>query len=620
MARDELITIDFETEAIQSRPRHPPKPVGVSIKYRGKAPRYFGWGHPTKNNATKEQARDALRDAYRSGLPLLFHNAKFDADVAEVHFGLKVPSWERVLDTLYELFLYDPHAPSLSLKPSSERLLGMKPTERDAMFDWLVAQGVLTKVQEKRTGEHISKIPGDIVGPYCNGDVIRTEKMHDFLHPKLVKMGMLKAYDRERQLMPILLANEREGLRVDTRALHRDIKRYEQAIERADAWLRKRLKSPGLNLDSDEEVADALDSNGIVTEWVMTPTGKRSISKKNIKHTMFNDQKVFRALGYRGRAATCIRMFMRPWLEMADASGGRIYTDWSSVRQAKGMDDSKGARTGRLSCSPNFMNVPKDWYDKDDGYAHPTFLDVPELPLMRSYILPDEGGVWLHRDYSQQEPRILAHFEDGKLAEQYNSDPKMDVHAYAMEEIQAVVGRKMSRRPVKITLLGQIYGRGTGSLAEALSITYEEAKKLTGALLAALPGLKELNDTIKARGRANEPIRTWGGRLYHCEPPVFSKKFGRMQTFEYKLLNYLIQGSASDCTKEAIIRYDAHPKREGRFLVTVHDENNVSAPKRVANQEMKVLKEVMEGVEFDVPMLTDGKSGPHWGALKKEAP
>ena len=70
-------------------------------------------------------------------------------------------------------------------------------------------------------------------------------------------------------------------------------------------------------------------------------------------------------------------------------------------------------------------------------------------------------------------------------------------------------------------------------------------------------------------------------------------------------------------TKEAIIRYDA-AKKHGRFMLTVHDEINVSCPKgkRKADKEMEILREVMEGVEFDVAMLTEGKRGPNWGGLK----
>jgi DNA polymerase I-like protein with 3'-5' exonuclease and polymerase domains len=138
----------------------------------------------------------------------------------------------------------------------------------------------------------------------------------------------------------------------------------------------------------------------------------------------------------------------------------------------------------------------------------------------------------------------------------------------------------------------------------------------------ALPDVKGrggLDEELKRIGRAGEAINTWGGREYYCEAPGYSKKYGREMTFEYKLLNYIIQGSAADATKEAIIRYHDHPKKEGRFLVTVYDEVNVSADKGVYKSEMAVLRECMESIEFDVPLLTDGKTGPNWADVKKFA-
>ncbi len=613
MARrqNEVVTFDFETDAIDDRPRYPPKPVGVSIKYRGKKAKYYAFGHPTANNCTKEQAKAALRDAYRSGLPLVAQNASFDVDVAEEHFGLKLPTWDLTHDTMYLLFLHNPHARSLSLKPAAEELLGMKPDEQDAVREWLIAAGIVKKNQ-KDWGAHIAKAPGDLAGKYANGDTDRTEKLFDLLHPKILEAGMGAAYDRERRLMPILLQNERDGMRVDLRALERDLKLYEAASAKADAWLRKRLKAPDLNIDSDNDLADALERAGIVTEWVMTETGRRSTAKKNMTAPMFKDKRVFQALGYRGRLATCVGTFMRPWLEQARGSEGRIYTHWNQVRQAHG-NESTGTRTGRLSCTPNFQNIPKDWYDKNDGYEHPAFLGVPELPMMRRYIMPEVGHLFGHRDYNQQEPRILAHFENDKLCAAYNADPRTDVHNFAQELIRRDAGLELERRAVKQVNLAIMYAMGTGTLAEKLDIDYNTAKKIKAAHKLALPGIAELEAETKQRGKDGGAVKTWGGRLYYVEPPKMIE--GRLRTFEYKLLNYLIQGSASECTKEAIIRY-AGMKKEARFMVTVHDECNISAPKALIKKELLILREAMESVEFDVPMITDAKAGPHWGALK----
>lgn len=605
--------VDFETKGIQARPEYPPKPVGVSIKeYGSDRIHYYSWGHPSNNNCDQKGAERALAKVWNSRIPLLFQHAKFDYDVGTTFMGMPKLPWERIHDTLYLIYLEDPHAETYSLKPAAQRFLRMSPKEQAAVRQWLIDHQIVRK-DDRHWGARIAEAPGDIVGRYADGDVLRTERLFKYLYPRICKAGMQKAYDTERELMPILLENERQGIRVDVRAMRRDLRTFDASLERADQWLRKRLKAPDLNVDSDHEVSNLLDKHGIVTDWVMTKTGKKSTAKKNLTLEMFHDKKVAAVLGYRNRLTTCLGTFMRPWLIMSQEHG-RIYTNWNQVRQNTSRNDLKGARTGRLSSNPNFQNIPKNFYDKDDGYVHPTFLTaLPELPLMRNYVLPDLGHLFGHRDYNQQELRILAHFEDGALCKAYNEDARLDVHDYVRDAIQRITGRSLTRRPVKIINFGIIYGMGNAKLAAGIHTTVEEARSLKKAHRQGAPDVANLEKSIKKLGREGDAIRTWGGRVYYTEPP--REINGEEKTFEYKLLNYLIQGSAADCTKRALIAYNK-TKRDGRFLVTVHDEMNISAPRGAMKGEMKILKEAMEAVEFDVPMLSDGKVGVSWGKLK----
>ena len=304
---------------------------------------------------------------------------------------------------------------------------------------------------------------------------------------------------------------------------------------------------------------------------------------------------------------------MIPWLEQARENGDHITTNWNQVRQPGG-----GTRTGRPSTDHhNFLNISKTWDDKEDGYVHPKFMDLLELPLTRAYVLPDAGDTFCHRDYNQQELRILAHFEDGALMAAYLDNLRLDVHDFVRDLILDITGQDWPRRPVKIVNFRTVYGGGAPATAAGVGCSMEEAKRLLAAHAKALPGVKDLKDEIKAVVAGDDPITTWGGRQYYVEPPGWSAKYGRHMTYEYKLLNYLVQGSAADATKQALINYHNHPKRTGRFLVTVYDEINVSA--RDAKHEMAVLRESMESLQFDVPLLTDGKTGANWGALKKFA-
>lgn len=585
-------TIDFETEAIGPRPMYPPKPVGVAVQHDGEPPVYIGWGHPEGNNASMQEAKEALFRVWSSEEPILCHNAKFDLDVAEAHFGLPLPSWDRVHDTLFLLFLDDPHARKLGLKPASERYLGMKPDERDAVRDWLVEHGVI--LPKQNPGPFISKACGSVVGPYACGDVARTYLLWKHLYPRVIDAGMGDAYDRERRLMPVLLRNERRGLRVDVAGLERDLPRYEAALAETDRLLRARLGE--INLDSGEELADALERTGVVTVFEATPTGRRATSKKSLTPDKFGDPAVWDLLHYRKKMVGVLSQSMRPWLDQGLLTG-RVYTEWNQVR------GDAGTKTGRLSCS-RFQNISKG---RDPGTPP---AGLPEVPVVRRYLLPEEGSQWCHADYSQQEFRILAHFEDAEILDTYRASPAVDYHDAMGAVLRATMGAELGRSQVKALNFGLLYGMGAAKLAASLGVSLDEAARFRYAQRRAAPGIARLDSDLKARAERGEPVRTLGGRLYYCEPPA---EDGR--TFGYKLLNYLIQGSAADMTKEALIQYDARATK-GTFLVTVHDEINVSG----GREALWELREIMESplVPCDVKMLTDGKMGPTWGDLKKE--
>lgn len=650
-------TVDFETEPIQRRPRYPPKPVGVSILKPGKrTSRYYAFGHPTQNNCGLAEAKAALQEAWDSGDGLLFHNAKFDIDVAMVHFGLLMPAWDRIHDTLFLLFLDNPYSLDLRLKPASERLLGMAPEERDVVKEWVLANVPEMqrgypwpktnhwgrKFKKPEWGAYICRAPGGLVGKYADGDVVRTKALFTKLWPSVQARGMGPAYDTERELMPILLENERAGVRLDLPAAkkaHADLKR---GIEVCDAWLRKALKAPELEVDNDQQLVAALEKADAVTHWTMTkptkthPEGQKSVSKDNLPPTCFRDQKIARTLGYRNRAQTLMAVFLEHWIDMAEATGGRIHTSWNQVKGAGAFGDA-GAGTGRMSSAPNFQNIPQEWEDPEsknpNQYAHPGHLrSLVHLPLARAFLLPDEGTVWIKRDYSQQEYRALAHFEDGLLAQEYRTNEQADIHKFVHKQILEITSLDLPRKTVKTTDFGMLYGMGITKLAEKLGISVEEAKRIKSAWKKALPDVVSLDVEIKHLMKIGGKLRTWGGREYAVKPPVEKKDEGRWQTFEYKGLNDEIQGSSADCTKRAMIEW-AKKKKHARFLLQVHDELNGCAPPEHVASEMNILREAMDSVgikfgeepsddgRFRVPMSSEGaKSETNWAEIEKWEP
>lgn len=590
---DYLTTLDFETEGIEGNPLlYPPKPVGLAVR----------WPDGRKEYITNFQVmRNTWGDIRNAGWPMLFHNAPFDLSVARTHLGLDWPDWKQIYDTMYLVYLADPYAKSFGLKPSAERYLGIPPDEQDACKAWILSN--VPKATEKGWGAHLSKVPVSILGPYAKQDVEDTYLLFENLHPTCQQ----EPYDRERQLMPILAAATIKGVRVATTQLEQGFELYTGALEQADHQLRATLAAPSLNLSSGAELAHALDVAGYVDDWVLTPTGKRSTAMDNL---MVNDPTLRELLAYRSSLKTLLGTFISGWLEQEN--NGRLHPSWNSTRG----DRDGGTRTGRLSSSkPNFQNIPNPV-----GISVPP--GFPELPHMRDYIQPEQGHVWIKRDFSAQEIRIMAHFEGGALAEAFKQDSYLDPHELVRQEIIKLVGKDYPRKYVKETGFGILYGMGAPTLAGRLGVTSNVARDLMSAYKRAIPGVEKLQRGTKNRGHADQPIRTWGGRLIYKEPSrtLTSGKYkGQMRSFEYKLLNYLIQGSAADQTKQCIIEWNKLKDPCDIFMATVHDEINISAPEDQELGAMETLTIAMEDVcKFEVPMRSEGFSGPSWGAVKDE--
>lgn len=606
----DLITLDFETEAIVGNPIvNPPRAVGLSVLVPGEEASYLAWGHPTENNIYFGDAHKYVAKLIDSGLPLLFHNAAFDISVwnntfCNAQISWLDNGWKRIHDTMFLLFLADPYSPTLSLKPSADRYLGLSPDEQRSLYAWILAN--VPEATAKTAGAFICRAPGDLVGTYANGDVTRTLGLFNHLLPLIRERGMEAAYDRERRLLPTLMAGTRRGIRINRDELEQDEAKYTTALAQADQLLADRLGCPLDHLASDETLANALEKSGAVTEWVLTPkSGKRSMSKDNLRIVI---PEVKTLMEYRSGIGTCLQTFMRPWIEFS-RSDGRVHPNWNQVR-TRGNGGDVGTRTGRLSSDhPNFQNVPTEFVD-NLGKALAVPEGLPAYPLMRRYCLPEDGHVWLKRDFSSQEIRILAHFEDGALCQAYRANPSLDPHRMAVELIHGLIGITYARKDIKITGFSIIYGSGANGLSLQLGTDRGSAFTIREAYLDAMPGVRTLMSDVQLRGRSGQPIRTWGGRLYFAEPPKEIE--GRIRDFSYKLLNYLIQGSAADQTKEAINDWADLRRWDAVFLATVHDEINISAPKEAWQEHMATLRQCMDANRFDVPMLSEGFVGENW--------
>ena len=576
-----MYVIDIETKAIEPHAPLLPEPVGVAIRKPTGESEYLSWGHPSGNNCTRNAARNVLGCIWNH--PWLTHNGTtFDVPVLQHHFGF--PQRDPLLthDTLFLAFLHDPHARSLSLKDLANDLCGVPPTEQLDLQDWILANTPCKT--RKQAGAYIADAPANLVSPYAIGDVERTWLLWESLRDRVLP-GMQQAYDRERRLAPILVGMQNTGVRVAVYELAEQTELYEAELLELDKVVRDILNAPGLNLDADGDVVSALQANG-VKGFTTTATGKLSAAKGSLDAALKDNPTLRKMLERRSKLATYLSTFMRPWLEQARANNGRLHAAYNQVRNP----DGYGTRTGRLSSSnPNLQNVPRD---------------AGDMVSMRSYLLPEPGHVWVTADFKSQEPRIASHFEDGSLLRAYQNDPELDQYLWIAE--MAGVARKQA----KVIFLALLYGMGLDKLAEQLGIDRAMAQSIRDKVRAALPDIVALNYEVQSRFKRGLHIRTLGGRVYHCEPP----KNG--MTYEYKALNVLVQGSAADQGKEAVIYVHERLLPGERIIGMVHDEISVSCTPERVEAVMQILREAACALPCDAPMLMDCGYGKNWSDAK----
>lgn len=275
------------------------------------------------------------------------------------------------------------------------------------------------------------------------------------------------------------------------------------------------------------------------------------------------------------------------------------------------------------SSLPNLQNIPA----RDPVWG----------PKLRSLFLPEEGEDWFRHDWSQIEYRFLAHYGVGSNAEvvrgMYRGDPSTDFHDMTLQLLGW--GPDM-RKPAKNVNFGLVYGMGPPTLAAGLGLSLEEATSTVfDPYHAKVPFVQQTYDRAAARAAEKGFIKTISGRrarfnLYEAIKYTKEKsaltyneaveKWGKeriKRAFTYRALNRLLQGSAADLMKEAMVAVDESgvPAVCGVPLVTVHDELGHSTPPTTTGREaMQEVRHIMETVMvLKVPILAAMESGPNWG-------
>jgi len=621
--------VDFETEAIEDRPEYPPAPVSCGIWADSKYI-WLCWGHPTGNNCTKGDARRTLKKYWKK-YRCCFHNSAFDIDVGDTHLGLGIPP--EFDDTEFLAFLHDPREASLALKKLAVVHLGMNPDEQDELREWIIEKYMKPNGLKKLSqwGAYICKAPGKLVGKYCKGDLIRTQKLFRLFLPYIVKSGMRDAYERELALVRIKLKMERHGVATAHKRIVKDLPKFRAAHEDAGKIIFKKLHiTPAyeaecpkgfFNMNSNDQLADALENAGLVDEWYLTDKGNRSTSAENLR-AVIKDKSFLKTWEIYATLTVYLNTFLQPWHDIGARKDGFIFPTFNQVRTEQDHGDfkGKGTKTGRPSVSkPNFNNLPANVDESKNAkvlkevYKFLRGYDLDFIGL-RDYITPTPGNWLIGRDYQQQEMRILAHYEDGVLLSAYLENPQLDIHDAIRLILRETIGVNLPRKAVKTIAFAIMYGLGLDSLAERLDTTRDEAEKIKAAYLRALPGLGKLNKSLKALDVAEMPLFTIGGRQYYTEDAKIID--GRLRSYGYKNLNLLIQGGAADITKEAMIIFDSLDP-VGNLILQQYDEMVVDTPDH--KHDMPLLRFAMESSFndlLDLPMPTDGEySRKSWGRM-----
>ena len=562
--------------------------VGIAVAVEGWSG-YFPIAHEAGGNMDRALVLDWFEEVLHTDATKIFHNAMYDVSwIRSLGFQIR----GGIIDTMIAASLVNENRWSFTLDSISKEFIGMGKNEK-VLTDSAKAWGVNPKAEMWR-------LPAPLVGEYAERDAEVTLKLWHALQHEITQQDLWDIFNLETNLFPCLVDMKFKGVRVDVekaaalrtqltkteKGLHRDIKKlvgFDVEIWAASS-IQKAFDNQKIPYDRTDKGAPSFTKNFLATHPAELPKLINEAREINKANTTFID--------------TILKHNYK----------GRIHSDINQIRS-----DDGGTVTGRFSYSnPNLQQIPAR--HKELG------------PLIRSLFIPEQGHKWGCFDYSQQEPRIVVHFSSllklegsSMIVDQYNNG-EADFH----QMIADMAG--IERKQAKTINLGLMYGMGKNKLMAELGLLKEAAEKLIKTYHRKAPFVKMLSDAVTRRAEDSGKIRTIGGRLCHFdmwEPHGYGIKKalphadalrehgpGIKRAFTYKALNKLIQGSAADMTKKAMLAL----YEEGVVPhIQIHDELDIS----VHSQEQieKIINVMEDAVQLEVPNKVDYEEGDSWGDI-----
>jgi DNA polymerase I-like protein with 3'-5' exonuclease and polymerase domains len=564
--------------------------VGIAVAVPGRK-FYFPIAHGSGPNMDRKRTLEWFKDIMASDAIKIFHNAMYDVCWIR-NLGIKINGL--IVDTMIAASLIDENRFQYSLNSISWDYLGHGKNE-GALNEEAKSRGLDPKAD-------MWQLPAMYVGGYAEKDAELTLELWQIFKKEIIHQDIESIFNLETDLFPCLVDMKFKGVRVN--AEHASVLK-KQLIAREEALLFDIKKETGIDIQimAARSIAKMFDQ--LKLPYDKTEKSKEPSFTKNFlqEHPHPLVQKIAQAREINKAHTTFIDSILK------FEHKGRIHADINQIRSDQG-----GTVTGRFSYSnPNLQQLPAR--NKDLG------------PMIRSLFLPDEGCTWGCFDYSQQEPRLVAHYAAlykfpsvYEVIDEYNNDSSTDFHQMVAEMAQ------IPRSQAKTINLGLFYGMGKTKLQAELGVSKEKAAELFEQYHAKVPFVKQLINAASNRAQERGQIRTLLGRLcrFHLwEPNMFGMHKalpheealqehgpGIKRAMTYKALNKLIQGSAADMTKKAMV--DLYKK--GIIAhIQIHDELDLSVE---SPEQAKRIIDIMENaVTLEVPNKVDYESGQTWGDI-----
>jgi DNA polymerase-1 len=419
-------------------------------------------------------------------------------------------------------------------------------------------------------------------------------KLAQPLTERLSEQGSLTLFtDVEMPLVPVLAEIERNGFLLDVEGLHVLSKELERDLDKIMETIAVAAGGE-FNINSPKQLATVLFEKLGLKPIRKTKTGY-STDEDTLTHLATQHELPAQIVNYRS-LSKLKSTYVDALPELVNPETKRLHT---SLNQTV-------AATGRLSSTePNLQNIPvKGEYG---------------LRIREAFIAPT-GHTLLCADYSQIEPRILAHLsQDPRLLAVFAKGE--DIHMATAMEIFGLHSSQITRdmrRVAKTVVFGIVYGISPFGLSQNIGVSQADAKKYIETFFEKFSAVRALMDRNIEEGKTKGYTTTILGRRrpipeLQSGDPV-QRGFG-----ERMAVNSPIQGSAADLIKVAMINVNNmlhHEMPHTKMILQVHDELIFEVPEKELDEAKHLVRTEMEAtgkkLGLSVPLKVDLGTGHNW--------